>query len=248
MSRLSEILAKRNGVSNVSAKPVLQPETKQETPPQEAKGTEGSVLSAEAGKEADITPGIQGTIPEPATVNNVVEQGPPAGLKGLALLRWKKEHATTNVNAAATSPTPKDIVGEKPNSVSPPKQPEVSQQVQQVSASQSADALKQNDGRIALEELRNNLNYLANSIEQKELVAQIVRTIAVQLQNAPELCPQMSHADVNLMVRGLRRGYSIAARKKQEIKETKATKTKDTSELAQAFRDAGLDGFNLNLK
>jgi hypothetical protein len=95
-------------------------------------------------------------------------------------------------------------------------------------------------GTADIETLRRNLAYLANNIDQVELVGQVVRTIAVQLKNSPELTPYMKNEDVDLVVRGLRRAYNIAARKRVENKEKKSKKDELTDELSQAFAAAGL--------
>lgn len=187
--------------------------------------------------------------------NSVVEQGPPDGLKGLALIRWKREHGnekqvskSNEVNGKNAQTLGNKTTETRINSGDRLGASENEKVREEKSASQSADAEKTNDGVIGLEELRHNLAYLANNIEQKELVAQVVRTIAMQLANSPELTPYMTNADVNLMVRGLRRAYTIAARKKAEVKEAKAAKNKGNAELEQMFRDAGLGDLNLGLK
>jgi hypothetical protein len=222
-----------------------------ETLPEKITGTEEPIHNNKSNASEHI-----------AGSNSVVEQGPPAGLKGLALIRWKREHGNSKSingsgsndgsvgeNSRAGHTNSSSVVANKEETKTHEETGVKSQGENgaEKSASQSADAQKINDGIIGLEELRHNLTYLANNIEQKELVGQIVRTIAQQLANSPELTPYMTNADVNLMVRGLRRGYQIAARKKAEQKEARASKTKDTSELAQAFKDAGLGDLGLKL-
>lgn len=105
-----------------------------------------------------------------------------------------------------------------------------------------------NDGTIAAEELRRNLTYLANNIEQKELVKQVVVTIAIQIKNNPALMNHMKNEDMDLMVRGMRRSYAIVARKKSEVREAKQSKSSAASELEKSFKEAGFGGFSLNLK
>jgi hypothetical protein len=107
---------------------------------------------------------------------------------------------------------------------------------------------KKNDGVVDTIELKRNLEYLANNIEQKELVGQIVRTIALQLKQSPELTPYMTDANVDLVVRGLRRSYSIVARKKSEAAEKRKSGSKNNDELTAMFRDAGLADLDLGLK
>lgn len=159
---------------------------------------------------------------------------PPPGLKGIQLLLWKKNHG--NGQQAEQSPqinkveTKNNTLVERGTDTKP----------QEVSPSQIADNNKTNAGVADLGSLKQNLIYLANNIEQKELVGQVVRTIAVQLVNSPELTPHMTNADVNLVVRGLRSAYSIAARKKQDTKDARVKKSADTSELSAMFKEAGL--------
>lgn len=169
---------------------------------------------------------------------------PPPGLSGLALLKWKKANAYKSPDIAGSGTQIENA-------------PSVSQEksgttgtaiINRTIAPQNnkldlgaKDAEKKNDGSIEVERLRNNLTYLANNIEQKELVAQVVRTIAVQLKNNPEITPFMSNGDVDLVVRGLRAAYKTAARKKTEIKEKKTEKTRGMDELEAAFKDVGLD-------
>lgn len=179
----------------------------------------------------------------------VVEQGPPKGLTGLALIRWKKENAA-KISKLSANIGP-DSAKEIPNGASPLRVPSEekpagvsantgdSTPVTQ-SASGLADSQKTNSGTADIAALKTHLTFLENNIEQKEIVAQVVRTIAIQLQNSPELVKGMSNAEVDTVVRGLRSAYNIAARKKSENKEAKQKKGADTSDLHKAFADAGL--------
>ena len=256
MSKLSDLIAKSKEKSNGIAQPVLQSETKQEekTISPQTYGTEGNV------SEQTVERGTG--IPQTGTANSVVEQGPPPGLKGLDLIRWKKNNANSQAKTNGIASKQEIGIGSnsqenrtKSNTTSSPQGTNTTpnngvsataigggevKETAKISASQTADAQKINDGLANLEELRNHLTFLANNIEQPEVVAQVVRTIGLQLQNAPELVPQMSHAEVDLVVRGFRRAYTVAARKKSETKEAKQAKSKDTSELAALFADAGL--------
>lgn len=98
---------------------------------------------------------------------------------------------------------------------------------------------KTNDGTVDVESLRKNLEYLALNIEQKELVGNVVRTIAMQLRSQPELIPYMKEADVDLVVRGLRRSYNVAVRVKTEKAEKKGKSTALDVELAGVMKDIG---------
>lgn len=222
--------------ANISSQTV-QPQAEQKAA-QETKSTIGTVATQV------INTNTAGNI-QPA----VVEQGPPKGLTGLALIRWKKENAAklskfatnTGPDSAAKIPDgagPLRVASEeKPAGVSPNtgNSPPSTQ-----SASGLADSQKTNSGTADITALKTHLTFLENNIGQKEIVAQVVRTIAIQLQNSPELVKGMSNAEVDTVVRGLRSAYNIAARKKSENKEAKQKKGADTSALHAAFNDAGL--------
>lgn len=96
------------------------------------------------------------------------------------------------------------------------------------------------DLKIDVEALRKNLNYLAANIEQKELIGQVVRTIAVQLRSNPRICTFMQNTDYDLIVRGLRRAFNVRAYAKQQKKDEKVKKSARTSEVEQMFKDAGI--------
>jgi hypothetical protein len=164
--------------------------------------------------------------------------------KPLSLLQRKllekKNASVQNVNSATSSANSQNS-SQQTTQISPAERPAVSEPVQTLSASQSADALKQNDGSANIEELKSNLKYLAENIENRELVAQVVRTIALQLKNNRELTPHMANSDVNLMVRGLKAAYATAAFKKQEKSEKRTKTQKGADELSAMFKDAGID-------
>lgn len=163
----------------------------------------------------------------------------PTGLSIMAQMKWKKEHAAQQSNTNSQSNPPAnnvELMDEKKNvqDISPTKGSELS-------ASQAADQAKTNDGVANIEELKRNLAYLANHIENKDLVGGVIRTIGQQLKNSPELTPMMTNADVNLVVRGFRMAYQIAAMKKQEKVDNRKAKSKDDDALGAFLRDAGLD-------
>lgn len=246
MPTIRDLLNKQKEKANgVSGQQVIQPKAVEKAPV--AQETKPAEIPREV-KTAFAETVIDALAGNPNGPAPMVEQRPPKGLTGLALIRWKKEHVNLKTNetvhVAKTEPT---MPRTQDNGTSNSRNETPSEQINSNSASQTADAQKTNAGVADLEELRKHLAYLANSIDQKELVAQIVRTIGAQLLASPELTPQMTHAEVDLIVRGLRRGYSIAARKKSEAKEAKQVKNKDFGELGAAFAAAGLN-LNLNLK
>ena len=193
---------------------------------------------------ADKTP-TETAIPVVEQSRQIVEEiTPPPGLSGLRLAMWKREQEkkrdkqkTTAGNGVEPSQG-KDGTLRAELSDGAGKIPE-SNQAQ--SASQTADAQKTNDGAINVEEIRRNLDYLANNIEQKELVGQVVRTIATQLHKDTSLQKFMRDSDVDLVVRAVRSSYQIAARKKTEKTESKKTNTAQMTQLQDAMKELGLD-------
>lgn len=168
----------------------------------------------------------------------------PEGLTGIALMRWQKANPNYVANKpSSTTGNSLETVGAKESVSGLPQN-----QDKQLSASQTSDAQKTNDGQIQVEELRNNLKYLADNIENKDLVPNIIRTIGLQLKNSPEITPYMTHADVNLVVRGARSAYQLAAMAKQNKEDGKKGKSKVMAEVDQIFKDGGIDFSTLNFK
>lgn len=212
------------GLKNVSQNEVNKPPTVDEIAAKELGQSDGQSVRTDAPKVEEIKP----------------KEMPP-GLTLMQQMKWKRENAPKpeNVNAVAAAPNPQNSVGQKVQ-ISPPSSAPVSQPVQAVSASQSADASKQNDGTVNVEELKNNLKYLSDNIENRDLVKNIVQTIALQIAQRPELRKHMLRGDVNLMVRGLRQAYQVAAMNKQQKAETKKKGDKDVDALAAAFKEMGV--------
>jgi len=90
------------------------------------------------------------------------------------------------VDATVASGIPKETKAVQEN-IQGSSVPAIPNEISSGSASQTADAQKTNDGLANISELKHNLAYLANNIDSKELVGQVVRTIATQLQKTPEL-------------------------------------------------------------
>jgi len=212
------------GLKNVSQNEVTKSPTVDEITAKELGQSDGQSVRTDAPKVEEIKP----------------KEMPP-GLTLMQQMKWKRENAPKpeNVNAVAAAPNPQNSVGQKVQ-ISPPSSAPVSQPVQAVSASQSADASKQNDGTVNVEELKNNLKYLSDNIENRDLVKNIVQTIALQIAQRPELRKHMLRGDVNLMVRGLRQAYQVAAMNKQQKAETKKKGDKDVDALAAAFKEMGV--------
>lgn len=181
-----------------------------------------------------LSPGLAARIAE------VTSPTPPPGLNPIALMKWKRENPTYVASQTNVVKT----VADKPDLVSTTPAQSANAVSQQILPTEigNKDVGKTNDGVVDTESLRRNLEYLANNIDQKELVKDIVRTIAVQIKENPGLMAHMAHADMDLMVRGLRRSYAIVARKKSEVRENKSAKSAVENELAAAFKDAGLGG------
>lgn len=181
------------------------------------------------------------------TIPKIAEIAPeimPAGLSMLAQMKWKREHVHKTISTSEVSSTGKEGTSNQKLSSEIEKPTPLQSDGNIASPSQQVDAQKTNDGTANIEELKRNLAYLANNIENKEMVGQVVRTIASQLKNSPELCPGMTNADVNLVVRGARMAYQVAATRKQEKADVKKSKSKDTEALDAFFKDAGIN-FNM---
>lgn len=265
MGSLRDLLNKqKQGATNANTGgKVIQPAAVQKT---------GAQISQTVQQENHTTAGVSGSN-QTATAENsnqagsavqqsgsaVVEQGltMPEGLSLMQQVKWKKANAqkapqTAKVEAkqeATRAEIPAGGNGVQNIKLEPvPAQPAGNVLNSSASASQTADAQKQNDGQVDTTALRANLEYLANNIEQQELVGQVVRTIATQLKQSPELTPFVSNSDMNLIVRGARFAYNIAARKKTEVKEAKGKAKGNADELNAMFKAAGFDGLKLNLK
>lgn len=133
----------------------------------------------------------------------------------------------------SSPPIPQQEVKKLPE----PEQTEVSVPVVQtlVAPPPKADL---SDAGIA--ELRRNLDFLANNIEQPALVGQVVRNIAQQLQDNPQFSSSMVNADFDLIVRGLRKAFNTAARKKSEGQAKRKASDEETSEFLSMLKDVGI--------
>ena len=90
-----------------------------------------------------------------------------------------------------------------------------------------------------VEDLRQNLAFLAANIENKDLVKQAVRTVAGMLAANPQFSTQMpmQRSDFNLLVKGVRRSYEMAARKKAQRQETRQKSEADQDEVMRLLKD-----------
>jgi hypothetical protein len=95
-----------------------------------------------------------------------------------------------------------------------------------------------------MDKIRENLQFLANNIEQKELVGDVVRTIAVQLQQNPVLGDHLSDGDIDLIVRGLRRAFQTASRVKTEKRYQAKARNEQVDEIGDIMKGLGLTNFN----
>lgn len=249
-SKLQEMLAARKAEQNgkVSSSQVVQSQAVQAAPQkQEQKTAKPSVLDRLKAKPAvngqsverssDDKGGTQEIVP------NVSEQGPvvveetmPEGLSLLQKRKWIAEHARGIPKTSENTDLHKPVLLEETSS----QVPIATSETKITSASQSADAQKTNDGQVNVVELKSNLKYLADNIENPELVKDVVRTIAMQIAQRPELAKHMLRGEVNLMVRGLRQSYNQAAMKKQEKSVGKKKVDKDVSELEDMMKGMGV--------
>lgn len=147
----------------------------------------------------------------------------------------KKSLAFLKKPAANVSPPPVSTVPEKVVSTS---QPPLEQATVPALPVQLTEAPKDlTDAGVA--ELRRNLEYLAQNIDQREIVGQVVRTIAVQLAENPQFSTSMVNADFDLLVRGLRASHKVAAYKKTEKTTTRAKAKVDVDEFSNFMKDSG---------
>lgn len=240
MPSLREILERQKREKSNAKQSILQRETLKATPQKEV--PEGGKAQIEVAKTAE------GIVPEKAGEGErIAPSSPPVlppGLSGIAKLKWLRENGPNvqkkSGNNSGNDGSVKSVGGaDKPIDTGnvQSKLPETTPSIGH------REAEKTNDGNIDVDKLKDSLVYLANNIEQKEIVAQVVRSICVQIKNNPSITPFMKKSDVDLIVRGVRMAYQVAARKKSEKSEGKTVKDKVTSELADAFKAAGL---NLN--
>lgn len=251
MPKLSEILAKQRAerLGNVQ----------QQKPAQSSSGAIQETTSEKVSPSAELAPKPGGSeISANLSGNGSVsgQEKPVVLLKRLGVLdRLKADTTKIPAVGAPYTPGPRQAIAEIPNEIQRPNI--IQEQPTQVLVSAIPEetafpAISQNtttptdrhdakinDGTVDVESLRKNLEYLALNIEQKELVGNVVRTIAMQLRSQPELIPYMKEADVDLVVRGLRRSYNVAVRAKTEKAEKKGKSTALDAELAGVMRDIG---------
>lgn len=93
--------------------------------------------------------------------------------------------------------------------------------------------------KSSVEDLKKNLEFLAANIEDVPLVKQAVRSIAEMLIQNPQFSTQlpMQRSDFNLIVKGLRKSYQTAARKKGERSEKKAKFEADVDEVERLLKE-----------
>jgi len=182
-------------------------------------------LNKNALKSNGVTP--PETKPEPALVAAVKPAEPPSGLRQ-AVNRFARPGNKPSTGEPAIA---KQV--EKPGLVVT-KPPEVVADITKATPAAivaprdvpKAELIVGDLAATTVDDLRTALTYLAEHIEHKELVGQVVRRIAQMLIVNPQFSTQMpmERKDFNLLVRGLRRSYNVAARKKTEKGEEKAKK------------------------
>lgn len=95
------------------------------------------------------------------------------------------------------------------------------------------------DQKLILTELKGHLEYLVQHIDQREVIAPVVRNIMMKLQANPDLCVFVPDTTWNSIVRGTRASYKFEARKAQEGKEKKTAKQSKAAELIGEFESMG---------
>lgn len=161
----------------------------------------------------------------PVKAETVKEAIPPT-----ELVQPVKPAISSALGRFRSTPPPKPPSVPVTQTIMSTKTPEITIEAPIVPAGPSAD----------IAQLRANLDYLAANIDQRELVGQVVRTIAVQLKSNPVLGEGMVDADFDLLIRGLRKCYIVAARNKSEKRVAKAAKSADADEIGDMMKDLGI--------
>lgn len=165
---------------------------------------------------------------EPAKSAN----GPVVGnsiLAGFGKLNGAKTSAIPAGNSAATSTTQSPQI-ETPVKVAP-------KVTEKITVPQEVP----DDQKIAVEELTNQLNYLIENIDDKDLIGPVIRNILAKLQASPELCVFVPYQGMNQIVRGIRASFKFEALKSDEKRDKKAKTSEKVSKIAAAFADAGFN-------
>ena len=88
-----------------------------------------------------------------------------------------------------------------------------------------------------MENIKEALKILEDSLDDKELVSDAVRYIFQHVQQHPFLADMLAPEDIGLMVRGLRNSYASVVAKKSERSNKRATNAAKVDEIAKELGD-----------
>lgn len=89
------------------------------------------------------------------------------------------------------------------------------------------------------ERVRSLFQMLAENIDQREAVAEVVYTITSRLQSNPNFKEILRPEDFGLMVRGMRTAYGVLAAKKSETKSKRAPNSENVNDFLMGLKDIG---------
>lgn len=91
-----------------------------------------------------------------------------------------------------------------------------------------------------VEKIKSLFQMLEDNLNNKDAVANCVRTVISSLQANPNMRSILRPEDLGLMVRGLRTAYGVLSAKKQERKSKRSVDEKEVNEILMGLRDMGL--------
>lgn len=191
-------------------------------------------------EEREPEPPIVATVTEAASSipspTSAPASAPPKPLSSLERMRAKLAETKT----AAPVPVPRPPSAQVRSSA--PAQPTA-----QVSVQAAPQETPQDLSDPLLKEIKNNIAYLSSHIEEKSIVQQVIRTIMEQMRKNPHFRPFLTAADKETIVRGFRRAYNVAARKKVEAKDKKEKKSGNVKEIEQMMKNLGVEDIDFDL-
>lgn len=93
------------------------------------------------------------------------------------------------------------------------------------------------DQKLNLEDLKGNIAYLVDHIDNKDAIQGVMRNIITKLQANPDLCVFVPDQTIDTIVRGLRSAYKFEQRKAAEKKEVKSKTNQKMDKVSAMFND-----------
>ena len=91
-----------------------------------------------------------------------------------------------------------------------------------------------------IDKIRGLFDMLGDNLNNKEAVANCVRSVISALQDNPNMRAILRPEDLGLMVRGLRTAYGVLAAKKQTAKAKRSVNEEEVNAFLAGFRDLGI--------